>query len=514
MLKQLGLGLLLAASLQGLAQSEAEFLPHRLHADSLRADLTVLTSREMAGRGTGQSGYQQAANYVSARLQQWGLQHFENLNLVEDGNPYGLAVPYHASQLRGASLKVGKRKFKFAKDFIATGGLTNGITDFDELVVIGHGKLTEKGAITYDAAAVKGKWVLAAPGNQNAKGEVEESFWREQYRQLANAGASGVIVMHPAYKKETPALLERLLEERISLQKTDAEKASSVGNVPVMVLSPRAYNRLLRQLKVSKKSMISRANDFSTGKELRKKAYRLQVDLVERDFEAPNVAGFIRGTDESNEWVLLTAHLDHLGEHHGKVFQGADDNGSGSAALISVARQLAEWRDAGMQPRRNIALVWFSGEENGLLGSRYFSQNMPMASDLVVTNINVDMVGRYDDKHDTTSKYLYLIGADRISQELHDIGEAVNARCCNLDLDYTYNDPKDPNRYYFRSDHYNFAKLGIPSVFYFSGVHADYHKETDTIEKINFARMATITEYLLYTSWELANRSSRPKPNK
>lgn len=514
MLKRIGLWILLGAPLWSLAQSEVEFLPHSLHADSLRADLTVLTSREMAGRGTGQPGYEQAANYVSARLLHWGLQPFENVPLVEDGNPYGLAVPYHASQLRGAGLKAGKRKFKFGKDFFVSGALTHGLIDFDEVVVVGHGRYTEKGDGTFDAAVVKGKWVLAAPGTFNAKGEVEAGFWREQYRQLVNAGAAGVILTHPEYKKEAPALLERLLDERISLQKSESEKATSMGSAPVVVLSPKAYKRMLRQLKVSRGSMVKRPADFAAGKEVRKKAMRLQVDLVERDFEAPNVAAFIRGTDESNEWILLSAHLDHLGEHHGKVFQGADDNGSGSAALLSVARQLAEWRDLGVQPRRNIALVWFSGEENGLLGSRYFSQHMPMPSDMVATNINVDMIGRFDDKHTTNSKYLYLIGADRISQELHDIGEAVNSRCCNLELDYTYNDPKDPNRYYFRSDHYNFAKLGIPSVFYFSGVHADYHKETDTIEKINFPRMAYITEYLLYTSWELANRSNRPKPNK
>lgn len=514
MLKKLGLWLLLAAPLWTLAQSEAEFLPHSLHADSLKADLTVLTSREMAGRGTGQSGYQQAANFVSNRMLMWGLESFENMPLVEDGNPYGLSVPYHASQLRNASFTAGRRKYKMGKDFVATGALSHGLNDFDEIVIIGHGKTTEKGTAMYQTEAVKGKWVLAAPGTLNAKGEIEESFWREQYRQLVNAGAAGVLVMHQAYKKESAAMLERLLEERISLQKTDAEKAPSMGNVPVVVLSPKAYKRILRQLKVKKKAMVSRAADFASGKEVRKKAMRLKVDMLERDFEAPNVAAFVRGTDPSNEWILLSAHLDHLGEHHGKVFQGADDNGSGSAALLSVARQLASWREMGVQPRRNIALVWFSGEENGLLGSRYFSQNMPMAADLVATNINVDMIGRFDDKHDTTSRYLYLIGADRISQELHDVGEAVNARCCNLELDYTYNDPKDPNRYYFRSDHYNFAKLGIPSVFYFSGVHADYHKETDTIEKINFKRMAYITEYLLYTTWELANRANRPKPNK
>lgn len=201
MLKKLGLWLLLAAPLWTLAQSEAEFLPHSLHADSLKADLTVLTSREMAGRGTEQSGYQQAANFVSDRLLQWGLESFENMPLVEDGNPYGLSVPYHASQLRNASFTAGRRKYKMGKDFVATGALTHGLNDFDEIVVIGHGKTTEKGTAMYQTEAVKGKWVLAAPGTLNAKGEIEESFWREQYRQLVNAGAAGVLVMHQAYKK-------------------------------------------------------------------------------------------------------------------------------------------------------------------------------------------------------------------------------------------------------------------------------------------------------------------------
>lgn len=513
MLRNWGWRLLLLAPLCAGAQTEAEFLPHSLHADSLRYDLGVLTSPEMAGRGTGQPGYQQAASYVSARLEAWGFEAFEGQKRAEDGNPFGLSVPYHATQLRGAKLQVGKRKFKMGKDFFATGGLQNGVAEVNEWVAVGYGQNAGKGESMFRPEAVKGKWVLAAPGTFDAAGALEATFWREQYRALANAGAAGVVVVHPNYKKEAPALLERLLEERISLQLTDGEKGSSMGNVPVVVLSPKAYKKMLRQLRLKSKQMERDAVTFAKGKKLTK-TLTLEVDLLERDFEAPNVGGYIRGTDANNEWIMITAHLDHLGEHHGKVFQGADDNGSGSAALLSVARQLAEWRDLGVQPRRNIALFWFSGEENGLLGSRYLSQNMPMPSDMVAANINVDMIGRYDDKHDTSSRYVYLIGADRISQDLHDVGEAVNARCCNLELDYTYNNPQDPNRYYFRSDHYNFAKLGIPSVFFFSGVHADYHKETDTIEKINFARMTYITEYLVYTAWELANRSQRPKLKK
>jgi len=315
------------------------------------------------------------------------------------------------------------------------------------------------------------------------------------------------------YNKEVGSVLERFKSERISLVETVDESGETVrAPTPLLVMSPKAAKRIFKQMHLkSKKERKKRIKAMGGAAVVAKISGGLQINQDTRFFNAPNVMGFIRGEEKPEEYVLLSAHLDHLGDHDGVIYYGADDNGSGSAALLSIAREISRWSQEGIRPRRSIAIVWFSGEENGLLGSKWLANHAPMASDMITTNINVDMIGRTDSRHKPGQKYIYVIGADRISQELHDVGESVNEQCCRLELDYTYNDPKDPNRYYFRSDHYNFAKLGIPSVFFFSGVHEDYHRPTDTMDKIDFDRMLYLTEYILYNSWELANRSQRLK---
>jgi Zn-dependent M28 family amino/carboxypeptidase len=150
-----------------------------------------------------------------------------------------------------------------------------------------------------------------------------------------------------------------------------------------------------------------------------------------------------------------------------------------------------------------------SGEEKGLLGSAYYAENPVFPLNNTVCDLNIDMIGRLDEKHEKTPDYIYLIGSDKLSSELHKISELANKTYTQLELDYTYNDEKDKNRYYYRSDHYNFAKKGIPVIFYFNGVHADYHKETDETEKINFEKMEKITRLVFFTAWELANRKER-----
>ena len=151
-----------------------------------------------------------------------------------------------------------------------------------------------------------------------------------------------------------------------------------------------------------------------------------------------------------------------------------------------------------------------TGEEKGLLGSQYYSEHPLFPLDKTVADVNIDMIGRIDDHH-PDSNYTYVIGSDRLSTELHEINETVNKKYTHLNLDYTYNRDDDPNRFYYRSDHYNFAKKGIPSIFYFSGVHDDYHRPSDTPDKIMFGKAETIARLAFHTAWELANRDERIK---
>jgi hypothetical protein len=227
-----------------------------------------------------------------------------------------------------------------------------------------------------------------------------------------------------------------------------------------------------------------------------------------KKIKGSNVLGYIEGTDLKEELIIITAHYDHLGKHDSLTFNGADDDGSGTVATLEIAEAFMLAKKAGKGPRRSVLIMPVSGEEKGLLGSKYYTDHPTYPLENTVVNLNIDMIGRLDDWHDTAN-YVYLIGADRLSQELHDISEQVNKEHIGLNLDYKFNEENDPNRYYYRSDHYNFAKNNIPVIFYFNGVHEDYHKITDTVEKIDFQKIQTITRLVFLTAWELANREDR-----
>jgi len=224
-----------------------------------------------------------------------------------------------------------------------------------------------------------------------------------------------------------------------------------------------------------------------------------------------NIIGYIEGTDLKDELLVITAHYDHLGiKEDSLIYNGADDNGSGTSSILEIAEAFMLAKKEGNGPRRSVLIMPVSGEEKGLLGSKYYADNPIYPLENTVANLNVDMIGRIDDFHDNPN-YVYLIGSDRLSTELHNISESVNDKHFNLDLDYKFNDEDDPNRYYYRSDHYNFAKNNIPVIFYFNGVHADYHQTSDTIDKIIFPKIEKISRFIFLTAWELANRDERPK---
>ncbi|MGG8497073.1 M28 family metallopeptidase [Tenacibaculum sp. TC6] len=225
--------------------------------------------------------------------------------------------------------------------------------------------------------------------------------------------------------------------------------------------------------------------------------------------DSENVLAFIKGTEKPDEIVVISAHLDHEGVKNGKIYNGADDDGSGTVAILEIAEAFKKAADAGKGPKRSVLFLHVTGEEKGLLGSKYYTENpvFPLAN--TVADLNIDMVGRVDERHKGNPNYVYLIGSDKLSTELHNISEAMNTKYTKIDLDYKYNDDNDPNRFYYRSDHYNFAKHNIPIIFYFNGTHADYHQPTDTPDKINYEMLENRARLVFYTAWEVANRENR-----
>lgn len=229
--------------------------------------------------------------------------------------------------------------------------------------------------------------------------------------------------------------------------------------------------------------------------------------------DSENVLAYIKGSEKPDEVVVISAHLDHIGVlENGEINNGADDDGSGTVALIEMAKAFKAAVDNGEGPKRSILFLHVTAEEIGLLGSRYYTDVEPVFPlKNTVANLNIDMIGRVDDKHENDRNYLYLIGSDKLSKELHIISETVNKKYFNINIDYTFNEDNDPNRFYYRSDHYNFAKNNIPVIFYFNGTHDDYHQPTDTPDKIEYDLLEIRTRLVFTTAWELANRDERIK---
>ncbi|HQZ25304.1 MAG TPA: M28 family metallopeptidase [Flavobacterium sp.] len=230
--------------------------------------------------------------------------------------------------------------------------------------------------------------------------------------------------------------------------------------------------------------------------------------------DSENIWAYIEGSEKPNEVVVISAHYDHVGMKNGEIYNGADDDGSGTVALLEIAQAFQIAKNEGNGPKRSVLILHVTGEEHGLHGSRYYSENplFPLAN--TITDVNIDMIGRSDEFHKDSNNYVYLIGSDYLSTDLYNICEDANKNYINLFIDYKFNDRNDPNRFYYRSDHYNFAKNGIPSVFLFNGVHADYHKPTDEVEKIEFDALTKRTQLAFAIAWELANRDNRPVVDK
>lgn len=233
-------------------------------------------------------------------------------------------------------------------------------------------------------------------------------------------------------------------------------------------------------------------------------------------FETENIVGFVEGTTQKEELIIISAHYDHLGRENGQTayFAGADDNASGVAALMELAKVFALAKTEGFAPKRSILFLATTAEEVGMLGSSYYTDIAPLFPiSNVVTNLNIDMIGReyVPKKKYPASNYVSIVGSDWVSPVLHQTHEQANQMFVQLNLDYTYNSKSHPEEFFYRSDQYNFAKYDIPVIFYTSPDHKDYHKTSDTADKINYERVEKITKLIFYTTWQLANQEKSPK---
>ncbi len=239
----------------------------------------------------------------------------------------------------------------------------------------------------------------------------------------------------------------------------------------------------------------------------------LSLDKTTIRNESTNVIAYMEGTDLKDQYVFITGHYDHLGKRDTVIYYGADDDGSGTCAVLEIAEAFTKAKAAGKGPRRTIVFMTVSGEEEGLWGSAFYGDHPVFPLDKTTVDLNIDMIGRIDPKRKVgdSTNYVYIVGDDKLSSDLKPISTSTNAKYTKLELDYKFNDPKDPERIYFRSDHFNFARRGVPIIFYFNGTHNDYHRPTDTPDKINYDLYAKRAQLVFYTAWEMANRNDMLK---
>ena len=318
--------------------------------------------------------------------------------------------------------------------------------------------------------------------------------------------------------KYSKTILKKDLEKHLTILSSDSLEGRETGKKGQKIaaeylknhfinigIPPYKKNKYFQKFKVKSDRHICKCEDCDTD-------FIKKIFKKNKIIRGENVLGYIEGSDLKDELIIITAHYDHLGKHDTLLFNGADDDGSGTVAIMEIAEAFMLAKRDGKGPRRSILIMPVSGEEKGLLGSKYYTNNPVFPLRKTIANLNIDMIGRIDNMH-LDGNYVYLIGSDMLSKELHNISEEINKKYIGLELDYTYNTDDDPHRYYYRSDHYNFAKNNIPVIFYFNGVHEDYHKTTDTIEKIDFNKIEKITRFVFLTAWELANKEERIKLN-
>jgi hypothetical protein len=476
----------------------------QITAEGMSRNLRVLASDEYEGRETGKKGQKMAAEYIANQFKEAGIPPYKE-------NTYYQHYPLNVILPAPAEVTINGIKFTGNKDYYNFPGQSEQIISTSNVLFLGYG-VDEKNYSDYKGADVKGRVVMIMSGEPYSKdsisfisGKRSPSLWSTYYKvkpeRAKESGALALLIIVDDIEKELKVNKHRLESPSMKLEKGKTE-------MPVIYISPEMANALLRKKTLDQVKAKIAAKGKPYKKDL-KTDFQIIIRNTTQKIEAENVLGYIEGTDLKDELIIITAHYDHLGIDGKTVYNGADDDGSGTVAVIELAKVFAKAKQEGHGPRRSILFMTVSGEEKGLLGSSYYTDHPEFPLKNTICDLNIDMIGRVDEKHKGNPDYIYLIGSDKLSTELHSISENANKTYQNLQLDYTYNDEKDKNRFYYRSDHYNFAKNGIPVIFYFNGVHEDYHKETDEVEKIDFNKMEKITRLVFFTAWDLANRDQR-----
>lgn len=471
--------------------------------EELKTLLYTYASDEFEGRETGEPGHDIATSYLEEKYMSMNISSpYENNNYLQE-------VPLERRHLAESELSINGKNFTIYDDYIPPRNVSIPSLNVTEVVYAGYG-IDDETYSDYKDIDVNKKIVIVKAGEPIntdsiyiATGTKDKSRWNSGSRArnfkieaAKQRGAKAVFIMDnsgfsyysKAYKRIDPETYEgRILED------------SSNDTFFSILIGDSVAKQVIQDIETNDTPKLISSNiNFSVKKNV-------------ESFNSNNVVAFIKGKEKPDEIIVISSHLDHNGiKEEGQVYNGADDDGSGTVAMLEIAQAFKKAITDGFKPKRSILFLHFTAEEKGLFGSKYYTDVNPIFPlENTVANLNIDMIGRVDKYHEEDRNYVYVIGADMLSTELYDINDRVNKKHTNINLDYRYSDYHNPNNYYYRSDHYNFAKHNVPVAFYFNGPHDDYHKVSDTPDKIEYDLLETRTRLVFYTAWELANLDNR-----
>lgn len=489
--------------------------------------LEFIASDELEGRDTPSRGLDIAAKYIASHLSRWGLKP------AGDNGTFFQSFPLRRTKIDPTNTwgELNGKKLAFGDDFyvpVATPG-----TFRAPLVYVGNGWLLKaKNINPYQGLTIKDRIVLlsTAPPKGMSQADlqgIQGEDWSDPISYCKKHGAKAVLVIP---SMNSLAGWKEYLKDSIekpSLGFDNPVKPVS-PELPIAIVSPRLLAALFQGEKSNGAIIYGNVvlGEPLAGFELNpNKLLTLQIAAQNETVYTRNVVAVLEGSDPvlKNEYVAIGAHYDHIGLGNpingDKINNGADDDGSGTVAVMAMAEAFAK---GAQRPKRSILFVWHAGEEHGLWGSEYITEKPPVPITQIITQLNLDMVGRAKASGDNTpankdlaeSGEVFVVGSKMMSTELGELSERVNNSYLKLKFNYKFDDPNDPERIFYRSDHFNYARKGVPIIFYNDGSHADYHQPSDSIEKIDFQQMEKIARTVFATAWELSNRPTRPRVDK
>lgn len=491
-----------------------------INKDNAYKHLSVLASDAYEGRETGKKGGWMAADYIKNFFKSLGLKgpvkgdYFQPIDMVT----------ISLSQV----LTINGQPAEALKDFYIVPQSVSGAGfgfNTSNVLFAGYG-LKKDGYNDYEGVNVTGKVVMifkSGEPNGTASASNNRNAAAAKIKYLVEQHAAAVLVIDPTVDVMPENLKSYLSAPRLVMKTPEElEKLNGPQETPVITIGTGLANQIFGAAKTNLTDVKKKIAE--SGKPATQEinvSISASAKREEQAVRAENVLGFLEGSDPKlkKEILVITAHYDHIGitpEVKGadKINNGADDDGSGTTGVLMMAEAFAKAKKAGKGPKRSILFMTVTGEEKGLLGSEWYSEHPVFPLENTIADLNIDMIGRGDKDHAADNNFVYIIGSDMLSSELDQIGKKANKDYVNIQLDERYNNRTDPNRFYYRSDHYNFAKHGIPVIFYFNGVHEDYHQPGDEISKIDFPMLAKRAQLVYFTAWELANRANRPKVDK